>query len=81
MRFVDAGCFSSAFLARLGRGISFPPQFGQILSTQFVQNVHSKEQIMAPTLSAARSVSHISQLGRISSITYLSFEVLQRNYQ
>lgn len=50
-RSVDAGYFLSSFSGRIGRLTKFPPQFGQILlslvSTQFRQNVHSNEQIIA----------------------------------
>jgi hypothetical protein len=62
---IDAG--------RIGRGTKVPPQFGQRLpsrfSTQSLQNVHSKEQIMASSASGGNFLSQHSQLGRSSSIS------------
>ena len=77
MRFVEAGYFSSHVPVRIGRGVSCPPQLGQLLRLQLSQNVHSREQISAPPLSAGKSRPQFSQLGRISSTSYPQW----RNYQ
>jgi nucleoside-diphosphate-sugar epimerase len=57
--------------ARRGRETSSPPQFGHtpsISAAHAAQNVHSKLQIVAVSLSAARATSHRSHTGRISNI-------------
>ena len=60
-RFVDAGYFSSKCAGRIGRGEKLPPQFGHVLfnlvSTQSLQNVHSKVQMSASVESGGKSVS------------------------
>ena len=75
-RFADAGKSPSRLAARVGRAVSVPPQLGQtpekIDSEHSAQNVHSKEQIIAPGASAGRSVSQRSQFGRISNTQPIS---------
>jgi hypothetical protein len=57
---------------RVGRRTSSPPQLGQvpfkISLVQRVQNVHSKEQIIASSVSFGKLTSHFSQLLFISNI-------------
>src|SRR3984957_12803587 len=71
-RTIDAVFFSSFETGRIGRGVRFPPQFGQrprsLFSTQSRQKVHSKVQIIASAASGGRSLLQHSQLGRNSSI-------------
>jgi len=61
-------------LGRMGRETKFPPQFGQrpfsFVSTQSLQNVHSKEQIIASSDSGGRSLSQHSQFGLSSNIEF-----------
>lgn len=78
IRFVDAG-FSTSFCVGLtGLATSSPPQFGHFnlnLSVAHAsQNVHSNEQIIAPTASAGKSLSQHSQFGLISSMTHPSHD-------
>ena len=72
-RSVDAGYVSSFTAGRIGRGTKPPPQLGQTpanrVSTQSAQNVHSKEQMRASSLSGGRSRSQHSQLGRSWSMS------------
>jgi hypothetical protein len=69
--FVVAGFFSSLFFGRIGLGFKPPPQLGHTfessVSTQSLQKVHSKLQIMAWVESGGRAAPHASQLGRSSS--------------
>lgn len=73
---VPAGCFSSFDLGRIGLGLSPPPQFGHTFismpSTQGLQKVHSKLQIMASVQSAGNALPQASQLGRSSSTVRIS---------
>jgi hypothetical protein len=66
----------------MGRDTKGPPQLGQrppsLLSTQPRQKVHSNEQIIASVDSGGRSLSQHSQLGRNSSMDYLSSSHLLR---
>jgi hypothetical protein len=70
--FVVAGCFPSLSFGRIGLEFKPPPQLGHTfkssVSTQALQKVHSKLQIMAWVESGARAVPHASQLERSSSI-------------
>ena len=72
IRLVDAGYLASKSRGRIGRFVKLPPQLGQtpfsLFSTQSMQKVHSNVQIMASSLSGARSLSQHSQFGRSSSI-------------
>jgi len=74
-RLFDAGYFSSIAAVRVGLGSRLPPQFGQIrcnLSLAHLrQKVHSKVQMKASLDCGAMSQSHISQLGRSSSMLSL----------
>jgi hypothetical protein len=67
-RSVDAGYFANKCVARVGRAVKSPPQFGHFPrsteSTHDAQNVHSKEQIRASVESGDRSALQHSQLGR-----------------
>ena len=60
-----------SFAGRIGRAVNPPPQLGQTLRsssrTLASQKVHSYEQMRASVDDGARSLSHISQLGRSSS--------------
>jgi hypothetical protein len=67
MRVAEGGYFACHSSARVGRGDNSPPQLGHALKSQSVQNVHSSEQITAPSFSAGKSLSQFSQFGRISS--------------
>ncbi len=68
---VLAGLFSSLALGRIGLGVKPPPQLGHTfmskVSTQALQNVHSKLQIMASVESGGSALPQASQLGRSSS--------------
>lgn len=70
-RRVEAGLSASLPAGRRGRGMSSPPQLGQMpprrSSAQGAQKVHSKEQMRASGESGRRSLSQHSQLGRSSS--------------
>jgi len=72
-RFAAAGAAINLAAGRTGRAISPPPQFGQtpcrISAAQVSQNVHSNEQIIAPSASAGKSLSQHSHPGRMSSIS------------
>ena len=69
--FVVAGFFSSLPFGLIGLGLKPPPQLGHTftssVSTQSLQNVHSKLQIIAWVESGASAAPHASQLGRSSS--------------
>jgi hypothetical protein len=69
--FVVAGFFSSLPFGRIGREHKPPPQLGHTfastVSTQSLQKVHSKLQIMARVESGGSAMAHASQLGRSSS--------------
>jgi hypothetical protein len=71
-RSVEAGNLLRAALDLTGRRINSPPQFGHrplsFSSAQVLQNVHSKEQILASSDSGARSQSQHSQFGFKSSM-------------
>jgi len=70
--FEDGGCFFNEDAGRIGLGEKLPPQFGHtpfnFLSTQSLQKVHSKVQIIASSESGGKSLSQHSQFGRSSSI-------------
>lgn len=76
MRLVEAGYFSNKVFERVGRIWRSPPQLGQVVSTQDLQNVHSKEQILTSLAPGERSASQISQLGRSSSIIALNRTII-----
>lgn len=69
---LEVGYLFNKIAGRTGRWVKFPPQLGQTLrstlSAQDLQNVHSKEQIMASTASKAKGFLQFSQFGRISNI-------------
>jgi hypothetical protein len=71
-RFVDAGYFGNRRAGRIGRRVKSPPQLGHVppstFSTQLLQKVHSKVQIIASGASGRRSLSQHSQFGLSSSI-------------
>ena len=78
-----AGYFSKSRFGLVGRFSSPPPQFGQTLCRIFVthskQNVHSKVQIIASSLSLSNDLPQFSQFGLISSIlSYTSWIVMNR---
>ena len=88
-RAMEGGYFPSRASGLIGRRTSSPPQFGQTpfraLSVQFLQNVHSKEQMQASIESGGRSRSQRSQFGLSSrGIAYrlwqksFSFDVRKR---
>jgi hypothetical protein len=67
---VLAGKRASKCVARGGRSVRAPPQFGHSpakVSAHAAQNVHSKLQILASLPSGARSRPQHSQLGRSAS--------------
>mgnify|MGYP006959933249 CR=1 FL=1 len=76
IRFVDAGFLSRDSFGRIGRETKFPPRLIQIVgqrpfnsfSTQSLQKVHSKLQIIVSSESGGRSLSQHSQLGLSSSM-------------
>jgi hypothetical protein len=72
VRTVDDGLFNNLVAGRMGRDAKLPPQLGQtppsLVSTQDLQKVHSKLQIIASGASGGRSLSQHSQLGLSSSI-------------
>jgi hypothetical protein len=72
MRWVEAGEVARNLAGRIRPVTRSPPQFGQVpfntLSAQAAQNVHSNEHIRACVLSAGKSRSQHSQLGRNSSM-------------
>jgi len=67
-RSTEAGKRASAAPVRVGRRVNSPPQFGQRLekraSVHAAQNVHSKEQMRASSLSGGRLRSQHSQFDR-----------------
>ena len=73
--FVDAGYFSSRFSGLIGRFSKPPPQFGhtcfKTVSIQSAQNVHSNVQIMASVELNGNDLLQCSQVGLISSISFL----------
>lgn len=77
------GYFSKSFVGLVGRFSNPPPQFGQtlykVLITQSMQNVHSKVQIIASSLSLGSDLPQFSQFGLISSILcYTSWVMMNR---
>ena len=64
--------FHYGLFVRVGRGTRLPPQFGHTNCRLFFahskQNVHSNEQIWAPSLSGASALEQLSHLGFISSM-------------
>jgi hypothetical protein len=69
---MPTGYFSRNRLGLVGLGVNPPPQLGQTFcnfsSAHSLQNVHSKEQIIASVLSLGRGFVQFSQMGLISSI-------------
>jgi hypothetical protein len=65
LRIVEAGNFASFSAGLIGRRTSSPPQFGHrppsTVAAQWLQKVHSKEQIRASVESTGRSLSQHSQ--------------------
>ncbi len=74
MRLVDAGWFANSSAGLMGRFVNSPPQLGQMpasfCATQVVQNVHSKEQIIASLDSGGRSLLQHSQFGLSASMCH-----------
>lgn len=72
IRLVDAGLLTNLFAGLIGLRTNSPPQFGhfpcKILSTQLLQNVHSKEQMRASVEAGGKSLLQHSQLGLSSSM-------------
>ena len=71
---VEAGFLINDSAERIGRETKSPSQFGQrpfsLSSTQTLQKVHSKEQIIASFESGGRSLSQYSQFGLSSNIRF-----------
>lgn len=67
-----AGLLSNLSFGRIGLSNKLPPQLGQIpfstLSTQSLQKVHSKVQIIASLDSGGNGLLQFSQLGLNSNI-------------
>jgi hypothetical protein len=80
--FVLIGYLSKSDFGLVGLFSKPPPQLGHTLnntfSTQWLQNVHSKVQIIASLLPLGNNVEQFSQVGLISSIINMSYTIINR---